>query len=79
MPRNLKRKPQKAAVGKAQEEQNQQKPTGEPNPSGSGFDRTSEIPINDETLYVKSVKADGESGIEVAFLDGGATHALRHN
>ena len=28
-------------------------------------------------LYVKSVKADGESGIEVALLDGGATHALR--
>ena len=28
-------------------------------------------------LYVKSVKADGESGIELALLDGGATHALR--
>ena len=28
-------------------------------------------------LYVKSVKADGDSGIEVALLDGGATHALR--
>lgn len=26
---------------------------------------------------MKSVKADGESGIEVALLDGGATHALR--
>ncbi|CAL1144787.1 unnamed protein product, partial [Cladocopium goreaui] len=44
---------EKAAVGEAKEEQNQQKP------------------------IESRIQADGESGIEVALLDGGATHALR--